>query len=80
MERIFRMMPRHSKECVSCCGTGEGSPWEHNHYLWLNGQPFAVCGACRGAGYLTKWGFRLNAETHYHNLKRSAKILLEPLT
>jgi hypothetical protein len=61
MGRTYRPMPSGTNECDACAGTGGPSPWEYDHHIWLRGQPVAVCGACRGSGYLTRWGFRVSA-------------------
>jgi hypothetical protein len=58
--RVLRPMPMGTRECSACAGTGEPSPWEHDHHIWLRGNPIAVCGACRGSGYLTRFGFRVS--------------------
>jgi hypothetical protein len=76
-ERVYRPMPMGTRECDACCGTGEPSPWEYDHYIWLRGQPIAVCGSCRGSGYLTKWGFRVSAEKVLERHRFMASILNE---
>jgi hypothetical protein len=59
--RVYRPMPMGSKDCSACCGTGDPSPWEYDHAVWVRGEPIAVCGACRGSGYVSRWGFRISA-------------------
>jgi len=69
----MRPMPNGSKECDACAGTGETSPWEWDHAVWVRGEPIAVCGACRGAGKVSRWGFRLSATkvlASYANMNR----------
>lgn len=73
--RVIRPMPKGSVECSSCAGTGEPSPWEHDYHIWLRGEPIAVCGACRGAGKLSKWGFRLSAGKVLNLYRRANRIL-----
>lgn len=43
-----------SHRCESCAGTGEPSPWEYDRYVWLKGVAYAVCGACGGAGRVSR--------------------------
>lgn len=74
-ERILRPMPMGSHECAACAGTGEPSPWEHDHHIWLRGQPIAVCGACRGAGQVGRWGFRLSAAKVLAHYRRMEEIM-----
>jgi hypothetical protein len=74
-ERVMRPMPNNSKECDACAGTGDTSPWEHDHHMWLRGEPIAVCGACRGAGRVSKWGFRLSARKVLQSYQRMNAIL-----
>ncbi len=75
-DRVLQAMPTGSDECASCCGTGHPSPWEHDYHVWLNGQAWAVCGACRGAGYLSKWGFRLSAAKYLRDMVSRSQMLL----
>ena len=74
-ERVLRPMPMGARDCEACSGTGETSPWEHDHHVWLRGQPIAVCGACRGAGMVSRWGFRLSAAKVLGTQRRMSQIL-----
>jgi ribosomal protein L3 len=76
--RTYRLQPMNSKECQACAGTGDPSPWEHDHHVWMRGEAIAVCGACRGAGIVGRWGFRISPAKHLASLRRSHAILFGP--
>ena len=69
------MSPVDSKECDACAGTGEPSPWEHDHYVFVKGRLIAVCGACAGAGFLTRWGFRYSAKKYARLMRQMLAAL-----
>jgi hypothetical protein len=71
----LHMTPRNSRECTACAGTGDRSPWEHDHYVFVRGECIAVCGACGGAGFVTRWGFRWSAAKYAAAMRHSAAIL-----
>jgi hypothetical protein len=73
--RVLRPMLMGARDCEACAGTGEPSPWEYDHHLWLRGQPIAVCGACHGAGMVSKWGFRLSARKVLEGHRRMNETL-----
>lgn len=69
--------PIGTKECDNCCGTGEPGPWEYDHHIFLRGAAIAVCGACRGAGRVGRFGFRLSASKIFHKRKNMMGMLKE---
>jgi hypothetical protein len=75
--RVMRPMPNGTHECGACCGTGEPSPWEYDHHIWLRGNPIAVCGSCRGSGYLTRFGFRVSAAKVLARYRHMNELFLE---
>jgi hypothetical protein len=73
--RVMRPMPMGTRECMACAGTGDTSPWEHDHHIWLRGEPIAVCGACKGAGKVGRWGFPLSAAKALAQHRQMSNIL-----
>ncbi len=76
----LRPMPANSRECRACCGTGEPSPWEYDHAVWVRGEPIAVCGACRGAGRVRIFGFHLSAAKVLRRYREMNAILFDAPT
>jgi hypothetical protein len=76
-ERTMRPMPDGARDCSACCGTGESSPWEYDHHIWVRGEPIAVCGACRGAGMMGRFGFRISAAKVLARHRLMSSILFE---